>query len=161
MAGCDIIQSAEQLLKTNWEGDIQCKLCGRDESLNHILFQCVIAQFVWSVLRDSLNSNANPTTLEEFYVEIMGSAGRKKNKAKIVLLAVVCWSLWLNRNEVFRNKILFSPMTMIYKFLYFPHHWQNLSKGEAKQELAQLSSTIMAKLGRWQDDHGETRTGIG
>ena len=48
----DKIQSAEQLKKRNWRGDIECKLCGLRETIDHIIFGCALARFVWCVFRD-------------------------------------------------------------------------------------------------------------
>jgi hypothetical protein len=49
----DKIQSAEQRLrKRNWPGEIACKVRGQDETTDHIIFGCALAQFVWCVCRD-------------------------------------------------------------------------------------------------------------
>lgn len=42
----DRLPSAEQLVKRNWPGDIECKVCGQVESTDHILFKCDMVQFV-------------------------------------------------------------------------------------------------------------------
>jgi hypothetical protein len=50
----DKVQSAEQLARKNWQGPIECKLCGRLESAEHIFVLCALAKFCWSVFKDVL-----------------------------------------------------------------------------------------------------------
>lgn len=50
----DKIQSAVQLKKRNWSGEVNCKLCSLPETTDHILFQCPVANFLWTFLRDAL-----------------------------------------------------------------------------------------------------------
>jgi hypothetical protein len=38
------LHCAEQLKKRNWNGPIECKLCGHEESAKHIFVQCVVAR---------------------------------------------------------------------------------------------------------------------
>jgi hypothetical protein len=55
----DKLQSAEQLKKWEWKGDIECQLCGKLENVDHILFRCVCSWFVWTVLKGTFGwSNA-------------------------------------------------------------------------------------------------------
>ena len=39
----DKVQSAEQLVKRNWSGDLNCKMCGMPESTDHIFFGCTVS----------------------------------------------------------------------------------------------------------------------
>jgi hypothetical protein len=50
----DKVQKAEQLKKRNWSGPLECKLCGKVESVEHLFLQCAIANFCWGVIRDVL-----------------------------------------------------------------------------------------------------------
>lgn len=62
----DKIQSAEQLVKRNWLGDIECKMCGRLESTGHIIFECAMVQFVWCFCKDVFEWQYTPKTVEDF-----------------------------------------------------------------------------------------------
>jgi hypothetical protein len=42
----DKIKSAEQLKLRNWQGPIECKMCGQLESTYHIVFGCAMPRFV-------------------------------------------------------------------------------------------------------------------
>lgn len=64
----------------------------------------VLPQLVWSVLKESLGWEANPVTLNDYFVEIIGNVGRKNNKSKVILLSAVCWVVWLNRRYGIQEK---------------------------------------------------------
>jgi hypothetical protein len=46
----DRIQSGEALKNMNWKGDANCAVHGKLENVDHILFECVLAKFVWTYL---------------------------------------------------------------------------------------------------------------
>jgi hypothetical protein len=41
------LQVAKCLVKWGWNGDSQCFLCGRVESIYHLVFGCYLAKLVW------------------------------------------------------------------------------------------------------------------
>jgi hypothetical protein len=47
------LPTAESLVKRNWQGSPSCCLCGKVETVDHILFECVFAQYVWCCIRDA------------------------------------------------------------------------------------------------------------
>jgi hypothetical protein len=57
----DKIQSAEQLKRRNWEGPIECKMCGQVESAEHIFVGCVLAKYGWSFLEIFLSGQTHLT----------------------------------------------------------------------------------------------------
>jgi hypothetical protein len=48
----DKIKSAEQLKAKNWNGPLECKLCGEVKSTSHIFLECAVAMFSWRVVSD-------------------------------------------------------------------------------------------------------------
>lgn len=68
---------AAQLIKRKWQGGNEfCKLCGKIESTNHILFYCPLAIFTSCVVRDALGLTKNP-------INIRDCLGLVKGKKKI------------------------------------------------------------------------------
>jgi hypothetical protein len=66
------VQSAEQLRKRNWPGDLDCKMCGRPETTDHIIFRCTMAQFIWCVCRDGFGWPCSPVSVcdwQEHFIE--------------------------------------------------------------------------------------------
>jgi hypothetical protein len=129
----DKVQSAEQLAKKNWQGPIECKLCGRLESAEHIFVQCVLAKFCWSVFRDVLEWGALPVSMEDIYEKLIEGSNRN-NKNFVFLLGCLSWSLWLIRNDfVFNNSLVSSPNVSLYRTISFMQKWKVLHKEEGQR----------------------------
>lgn len=66
MAGIGRLPCSTQLVKRKWRGgDELCKLCGKKETSNHILFMCPLASFTWCVIRDALGLDKRPSNISE------------------------------------------------------------------------------------------------
>lgn len=61
------LPSGDQVQKRNGPGDGICPLCGVAEDLNHILFYCVSAQFMWSCFREVWGNDWYPTSFPEWH----------------------------------------------------------------------------------------------
>jgi hypothetical protein len=48
------IQIAQQLKARNWKGSALCVLCGQEEDVEHLLFKCPLAEFVWAFASETL-----------------------------------------------------------------------------------------------------------
>lgn len=71
----DKLQSAEQLKKRKWKGDIHCQMCKIVEDVNHIMFRCVCSKYVWSVIKEAFNWKRIPISIEDFSVHWLGKMG--------------------------------------------------------------------------------------
>jgi len=63
----------------NWKGDINCPLCGSPETIDHILFQCIIARFVWACIKEALGWEKTPLCLEEVFRDWLPLGGAHHN----------------------------------------------------------------------------------
>jgi hypothetical protein len=57
------IQTMDNLGRKNWKGSKFCQLCQEEESVDHLMFRCPIAEFMWAVIRDGLNSSSYPRSV--------------------------------------------------------------------------------------------------
>jgi len=116
MASHDRIQCAVQLKKKQWLGAEECFTCGKLESSDHILFQCPIAVFLWSFMRDCLGWETSPISCDSFFREIVGRCRGVKQGVTLFLCAGALWSIWKARNGVvFNKKMMTSSVAIIYK----------------------------------------------
>jgi len=86
MAAQDRIQSSVQLKKKQWSGPEKYAVCDQLESTYHILFQCPVAVYLWSFLRDSFGWLKSPTSCVEFFSEVLEAVRGKKTKSNFVHL---------------------------------------------------------------------------
>lgn len=126
------IQSTEQLKKKGWKGSEFCVLCGMLETTDHILFQCPMASLVWCICRDAFDSSIIPRSFEDFYL-INGSLGGDDLRVLLSLLAAVCWVLWSTRNNmIFREKLVYSPLSLMFQINSFLQLGRILSSKDAE-----------------------------
>jgi hypothetical protein len=62
-----------------------CALCGAVENVNHILFTCSLAKFMWSVIRQLLGCSWSPANFPQFYAITASLLGGQRR---------VIWSLF-------------------------------------------------------------------
>lgn len=136
----DKIQSAVQLKKRNRTGPEKCKLCEELESTNHIIFQCSIATFLWTFIKETLNLEKVPRSCSELTEEMMSNMSNKTRKPFLFMCACAMWALWKTRNDmVFNNKIVASPMVVAHKTISFMTQWKTLIKDK---ELEKMEAVI-------------------
>jgi len=93
------ILTKDNLIKRKWVGDERCSFCCEPETISHLLFECTMAKYVWSLVAVALGACCRPTSLEQFWVWIKRylSVG---GKFYMPGLAAICWGLWIARNDV-------------------------------------------------------------
>jgi hypothetical protein len=123
----DRLQSAEQLKKRNWKGEISCPLCGVVEDVNHIMFRCVCNRFAWAVVKEALGWKQLPSSLEEFTQGWLDGSFKANNRIILFCLGAMCWSLWKVRNKmVIEKKLIASPQVVIYSAIPLMQQWRPL-----------------------------------
>lgn len=75
------IPSGDQVKKRNGPGDDKCVWCGQDDSCDHIIFQCIVARFTWSVLRAATGCSWNPSNFTDVYRLMRGTNAQDRNVA--------------------------------------------------------------------------------
>jgi hypothetical protein len=115
--------------------------------VDHLIFICPLAGFVWSVIKEGVGWGRSPKSVKEFNDEFLLERGRKDNGRVFFLFGAVCWTLWLNRNDwVFRNKLVSSPNANLHKLIFFMQRWVILSSGAARGELDKLTEASCIPL---------------
>ena len=80
------ILTEDNLLRRGWVGSKMCIFCGRDETVNHLFFQCYAASFVQSLLKCDFILNSTPNAFSDFFGNWIRSS--PKNDKKLVLARV-------------------------------------------------------------------------
>jgi hypothetical protein len=86
------VQMADNLIKKKWKGENKCKLCLKDESVDHLNFICHLSIFVLSVIKEGLKWEKIPRTVKEFIDECLleGEGGGIKITVCCFLLSGRC-----------------------------------------------------------------------
>ncbi|XP_058765343.1 uncharacterized protein LOC131638811 [Vicia villosa] len=82
--------------------------CGKEESVNHIFFECLIATFSWSDIVRWLNIKGvfHNTATQNFYLfAYFNNSGRSIQEKFLVIWYACVWIIWKRRNDiVFKKK---------------------------------------------------------
>lgn len=150
----DCLPSAEQLVKRNWPREAFCKMCSLVESSQHIFFECSLANFCWWTFRDALSWTQTHINLNHFLTFSCGKGDTPK-PLMIFLLACICWSLWLIRNDfVFNNKVVSGPNVVIHRVMMFMQKWSILLREKERSWAMKTMETLSRHLeqnapGQW------------
>jgi len=93
MTAHDRIQCAVQLKKKKWSGQEECFVCGKFETSDHIIFQCPIAVFLWSFLRDSLGWEISLICCDSLLRDIVERCRGKKQAVTLFVCAGTMWTM--------------------------------------------------------------------
>lgn len=63
----DRLQSADCLTQKGWKGDDSCTLCLNKETSDHIFFNCPLAMFAWSSIRECFGWDDIPHSVADFW----------------------------------------------------------------------------------------------
>jgi hypothetical protein len=88
--------------------------------VDHMLFKCPLATYLWAIVKDGMLWQSIPLSVKNWSEDFLLERGNKRHRVLMFLFRGICWTLWLNRNDlIFKNKIISSPRALIYKFLSF------------------------------------------
>ena len=73
------VQCASQLETRKWEGLEMCVRCGMLEDVDLILFNCLVASYVWCLLRDWFQVGLIPRSRDEFIEFFLKQGGANNN----------------------------------------------------------------------------------
>jgi hypothetical protein len=155
------IQTAVQLAGRGWPGSDLCVVCGEKEDVDHILFNCVVARYLWCVIAPLFNIRVLPRSRDEFTELFLKKQGAEDNKITLFWFAAFAWTIWLTRNErVFQHKVLFKPSSPLYRAFSLMLQWKPLVVAKRLMATKVIISRFddkLRELGREERD----RAGVG
>lgn len=93
------ILTKNNLSRRGWNGDSKCMFCRENESILHLLFECSMAKYVWSIVEMVVGGDCKPSSFDQFCYWVKIFIPRAE-KLHLVGLAGICWALWRTRNNV-------------------------------------------------------------
>jgi hypothetical protein len=103
-----------------------CALCGQVETVDHLFFQCPLACFLWSGVRDQFSVDWNPKSRVQWFA-ILNSLNPKTQRPVWVFFAALAWALWTTRNKfTIERKFPRHPADVVYKLIISLQLWRPL-----------------------------------
>jgi len=149
-----VLLTRDNLINRKWKGESKCCFCIKNESIQHLFFDCHVAKFAWNAVFFYFGIQT-PTSVTHLLGSWLRGLPLKLRKQILVGVVALCWALWLCRNDaVFCRKFPNSYLQIIFRATYWARTWSLLSKEEEKdllknkcRELESLSLELFAKGG--------------
>jgi hypothetical protein len=71
--------------RRGWGGSTQCMFCASDENISHLLFNCPVARYIWSVFQCTFNSPVQPRNSSDLGRWVNKFVGLEKTTVKLCL----------------------------------------------------------------------------
>jgi hypothetical protein len=125
-----VVLTKDNLVRRQCQGDKNCCFCCLDESIQHLLFDCHFAKFLWRIVHVSFNLPP-PTSIHDLFTGWVEGFNRKLKAQVLVGASVICWALWLTRNNIVFDRVLVpSFLQAIFGGTYWIRSWSLLQKEE-------------------------------
>lgn len=74
-----------------------CCVCRKPETVNHIFFECVFAQYVWCCIRDALGLKGFPVSVQDMIFKWLPRRLGIPKRLCFIFFAGLAWAMWKNR----------------------------------------------------------------
>jgi hypothetical protein len=142
------LPSNEQIQSRGGRSDGLCALCGQIKRVDHIFFQCLLASFLWSGVRDLFSVDWNPKSRVEWF-SILDSLNSKAQRPVWVFFAAQSWALWITRNKFsIERKFPRHPADVIFKLIISLQLWRPLQSPKLQvfvDELVAMARSFFAR----------------
>jgi hypothetical protein len=152
----DRLPTREQILIRHGNTSGKCPICDGLESINHLLFCCPQAAFVWSIFASVVGWPAGPSCVMELLAISKQNDGAKFDFVWVGASAVL-WALWNTRNKlIFEGKILKQPTDVFFLIFSYLQSWRPLWSGSLLEVIDWVVARCRKKIKRFRRrvDHG-------
>jgi hypothetical protein len=143
-----VILTKDNLAKRNWNGNKKCVFCSREETIQHLFFDCHVAKFIWRVVSLTFGLGVPTSIMDLYSLWLLNVSARTRSKI-LVGATAICWAIWLTRNDVvFDKSPIKSYMQVLFRGTYWCRFWALLQKreedaNEMKAACRMLETSVM------------------
>ena len=114
-----VILTKDNLVKRNWNGNKLCCFCDKEESIQHLFFECHLARIVWRIVHMTFNL-APPKNITNLFGNWLKGIPKKFLNLIRVGVCALLWALWNIRNDCVFNK---QKNTSFLQVIPLATHW--------------------------------------
>ena len=127
-----ILTNKDNFARWNWHGNKKCCCCSNNKTIQHIFFECQMARLIWRIIHTTFGLLKPKNVIDMFGSWLQGVKWKEKNLI-LTGVSVVCWSIWLSRNDsVFDKLNTQSCLQLFFKATHWIRFWTLLQKQEAQ-----------------------------
>ena len=128
------------------EGVIFVVLCGRKEDVNHVLFRCSMARFIWCGVWEALAGKNIPTSWEDWRGLQLVNEFKLPKRFTMFLFSGLAWALWKTRNKMAIEHIYpTQAMQVLHLGVSFVQKWRPLLKASDQEKMKE----VVDRLKHW------------
>ncbi|CAI9760115.1 unnamed protein product [Fraxinus pennsylvanica] len=137
-ASLNVLPTVDQLRVRKVEVDSHCPVCSiHDESVLHAFVSCEFAQKIWEAV-GVVNS---PTMAANFKDWITATLKNHQQDQEIIVM--LCWAIWLNRNETVWNAKSFTVLKVVTIANNFLQLWRDANRPPSKLAISSSSPELV------------------
>lgn len=126
-----------------WERVDSCVFGSRIETIDHLLFSCSRAQYIWRIVHVSFCAFSLPTNMEDALNSWVFQFSKRERGVVLVGFAAIIWVLWKTRNNAcFHNEFPHDPSAVMFTIYSLLDRWDGLQKSEAQEVLLRCSQRL-------------------
>jgi hypothetical protein len=114
-----VILTKDNLAKRKWQGCKKCAFCDKDESIQHLFFECPLAKIIWRIIFMTF-SLAPPKNITNLFGNWLSGIAKKDLVQIRVGVCAVLWAIWNMRNDTVFNKPTKQPFLQVLPMVI---HW--------------------------------------
>ena len=113
------------------------------ENIEHILFKCHLAKFVWEMFSEIFNLDSYPSSWDDFCSSGLRGKGPFPISLIIFIFSGFAWALWTSRNKAaIEKKIPRVPTDVVYSALLLIQKWSIKLKEKDQERVLQIKESI-------------------
>ena len=142
-----VLLTKDNLARRNWIGCKKCVFCDREESIEHLFFECNFSKMIWRVIQFTFNIKPPTTVSNMFSTWLDGIDKITKARIRIGMCAIL-WAIWNCRNDiVFNKQQIPNFLQVIYRGVHWIRTWAVLLP-VPQQELMESGCTRLLAIVR-------------
>jgi hypothetical protein len=154
-----VILTKDNLAKRKWQGCKKCAFCDKDESIQHLFFECPLAKIIWRIIFMTF-SLAPPKNITNLFGNWLSGIAKKDLVQIRVGVCAVLWAIWNMRNDTVFNKPTKQPFLQVLPMvIHWIRTWSYLQSEEQRDvmeygcnRLETVARDFFSQCG-WRLDH--------
>ena len=122
--------------------------------LQHLFFECYMARLIWMIIHATFGLQKSNNVIHMFGTWLQGIKWKERNLI-LTGVSVVCWAMWLSRNDIVFDNVNPQPcLQILFRATYWIRFWALLRKEddmntipENCQVLESMAMEIFARNG--------------
>jgi hypothetical protein len=142
------IPTAQQLRARDWKGSERCVMCRLNEDIDHLLFTCPLASFVWALASEALGWQGFPRSLEDLMCNWISRKFGVGRQLGLACFASIAWAIWNVRNRMcIQHAFPNNSFDVVYLALSFIQKWCILMRRSVKAMVESMVKKMQELVG--------------